>query len=117
MDLFQLLSSSDVNWWTGVVWIIVMFLSDSHSDGTHSLQSIHCWDTFLQIWLKTNTSRSYMAWRRAHFNFWMNYFFKALKLTSQILTSWPGQQSAGKNRLSMIWDSAEVVNDPWASGF
>ncbi len=23
---------------------------DSHSDGTHSLQSIHCWDTFLQIW-------------------------------------------------------------------
>ncbi len=25
--------------------IIVMFLSDSHSDGTHSLQRIHCWDT------------------------------------------------------------------------
>ncbi len=23
----QLLSSQDVNWWTGVVWIIVMFLS------------------------------------------------------------------------------------------
>ncbi len=22
-----------------------LFLSDSHSDGTHSLQSIHCWDT------------------------------------------------------------------------
>ncbi len=37
----------NVNWWTGVVWIIVMFyqLLDSHSDGTHSLQSIHCWDT------------------------------------------------------------------------
>ncbi len=27
MDLFQLLSSQDVNWWTGVLWIIVMFLS------------------------------------------------------------------------------------------
>ncbi len=27
LDLFQLLSSPDVNWWTGVVWIIVMFLS------------------------------------------------------------------------------------------
>ncbi len=27
MDLFQLLSSQDVNWWTGVVWIIVMLLS------------------------------------------------------------------------------------------
>ncbi len=52
MDLFQLLSSPHVNWWTGAVWIIVMFLSDSHSDGTHSLQSIYCWasDTFLQIW-------------------------------------------------------------------
>ncbi len=42
MDLFQLLSSPDVNRWTGVLWIIVMFLSDSHSDGTHSLQSMHC---------------------------------------------------------------------------
>ncbi len=38
IDLF--LSSQDVIWWTGV-----MFLSDSHSDGTHSLQSIRCWDT------------------------------------------------------------------------
>ncbi len=30
MDLFQLLSSQDVNWWTGVVWItcgLLMFLS------------------------------------------------------------------------------------------
>ncbi len=27
LDLFQLLSSQDVNWWTGVVWIVVMFLS------------------------------------------------------------------------------------------
>ncbi len=26
-------------------WSAVMFLSDSHSDGTHSLQSIHCSDT------------------------------------------------------------------------
>ncbi len=26
-DLSHLLSSQDVNWWTGVVWIIVMFLS------------------------------------------------------------------------------------------
>ncbi len=27
LDLSQLLSSPDVNWWTGVLWIIVMFLS------------------------------------------------------------------------------------------
>ncbi len=48
LDLFQLLSSQDVNWWTGVVWITCdVFISclDSHSDGTHSLQSIHCWDS------------------------------------------------------------------------
>ncbi len=31
----------DVKKINGVLWIIVMFLSDSHSDGTHSLQSIH----------------------------------------------------------------------------
>ncbi len=49
MDLFltnmQLLASQDVNWWTGVVWIIVMFLSAvwTHSDGTHSLQRNHWW--------------------------------------------------------------------------
>ncbi len=54
LDLFHLLSSPDVNWWTGVVWIIVMFLSDSHSDGTHSLQSIHCWDISTNL-MKTHT--------------------------------------------------------------
>ncbi len=47
MDLFKLLSQ-DINCWTGVVWIIVMFLSDSHSDGTHSHQ--WCDPTFLQTW-------------------------------------------------------------------
>ncbi len=45
MDLFLTNTALGfiVNWWTGGVWIIVMFLSDSHSDGTHSLQSIRCW--------------------------------------------------------------------------
>ncbi len=53
LDLFQMLSSPDVNWWTGLLCcFFVLFLSDSHSDGTHSLQSIHYWDTFLQIWWK-----------------------------------------------------------------
>ncbi len=72
MDLFQLLSSPDVNWWTGVVWIIVMCLSDSHSDGTHSPQSIHCWDTdaFLQIWRKY----LYLEWPKQIF---IQLFFHA----------------------------------------
>ncbi len=49
LDLFQILSSPDVNGWTGV------FLSDSQSDGTQSLQI---------------------------FKFWVNYSFKYGKLHS-----------------------------------
>ncbi len=45
MKLILFLVIRIISWWTGVVWIIVMFLSDSHSDGTHSLQSIH-WLSF-----------------------------------------------------------------------
>ncbi len=71
MDLFftntQLLASQDINWWTGVVWIIVMFLSAvwTHSDGTHSLQRIHWWasDAMLHF-SKYNeeTNSSYIGW-------------------------------------------------------
>ncbi len=43
LDLCQVLSSPDDNWWTGVDYCDV-FIS-SHSDGTHSLQSIH-WLSF-----------------------------------------------------------------------
>ncbi len=85
LDLFQLLSSPDVNWWTGVVWIIVMFLSDSHSDGTHSLQSIHCWDTDAETHFskpdeETNSSWSRMILRVSklskNVDFKVNYSFK-----------------------------------------
>ncbi len=41
LGLFHLLSSPDVNWWTGVLWCFYQ----THSDGTHSLQSIH-WLSF-----------------------------------------------------------------------
>ncbi len=60
MDFFltntHILSSPDINWWTGVVtcgllWCFISCL-DSHSDGTHShsLVSKWCNATFLQIW-------------------------------------------------------------------
>ncbi len=42
----ELFTSQGINRWTGVVWITCdVFISclDSHSDGTHSLQSIHWW--------------------------------------------------------------------------
>ncbi len=82
MDLFltntQFVTLIDVkvNWWTGVMWIIVMFLSvclDSHSDGTHSLQRIHRWanDVMLHFsksdLMKKNSSISWMAWGWVHF--------------------------------------------------
>ncbi len=45
MDYFHLLSSTDVNWCTGVMWCLYQtFTAEhplTHSDGTHSLQSIH----------------------------------------------------------------------------
>ncbi len=55
-----------------LLWIIVMFLSDSHSDGTHSLQSIHCWDTDAMLHFsksdeETNSSTSRMTRGWAHF--------------------------------------------------
>ncbi len=59
----QLLSSPDVNWWTGVVWCFYQTLIltapihcrasiGSHSDGTHSHPLLRHWcnATFLQIW-------------------------------------------------------------------
>ncbi len=72
------LSSPDVNWWTGVVWIIVMFLSDSHSDGTHSLQSIHCWDTdavthFSKPDLILILDGLMVSTFSEHFHFWVKY--------------------------------------------
>ncbi len=80
LDLSQLLSSPDVNWWTGVVWIIVMFLSDSHSDGTHSLQRHWCSDAFLQTWWRNKLILILDGLRvstfTAHFHFWVNYSFK-----------------------------------------
>ncbi len=59
MDMFlanmQLLISQDMNWWTGVVcitcgllWCFISCL-DSHSDGTHSLQRIHWWASYVML--------------------------------------------------------------------
>ncbi len=61
MDLFQLLSSPDVNWWTGVVWITCGLLWCFYQlfglsfwrhpfTAEHPLLRHWCNDTFLQIW-------------------------------------------------------------------
>ncbi len=64
---------------------------DSHSDGTHSLQSIHCWDSDAMLHFsksdeETNSSISWDCLRvnefSANFHFWVNYSFR---LTVHIL--------------------------------
>ncbi len=69
----QLLASQDIHWWTGVDYCDV-FISclDSHSDGTHSLQRIHCWTSdgmlhFSTSVAETNSFTSWMAWGWGHF--------------------------------------------------
>ncbi len=43
---------------------------DSHSDGTHSLQSIHCWASVVML----HFSRSVLM------NYWLNYSIKSVSL-------------------------------------
>ncbi len=44
---------------------------DSHSDGTHSLQRIHCWASGVMLspnplWWRKNSSTSWMTWGQVH---------------------------------------------------
>ncbi len=57
----QLLLSQIINWWIGVDYYDVFISSlDSHSDGTHSLQSIHWWASDSMLYdEETNSSTSW----------------------------------------------------------
>ncbi len=48
-------------------WGEILVYSDSHSDGTHSLQSMYCWDTDAMLKKETN-STTWMSWERVHFH-------------------------------------------------
>ncbi len=78
MDLFltklQLFTSQDINWWTGVVWIIVMFLSavltliltaPIHCRESTGEQVMQC--QISPNLMKKNSSTSWMAWGWVHF--------------------------------------------------
>ncbi len=79
LALFELLSSQDVNWWTGVVWITCGLLWCFYQllglsfwrhpfTAEHPLLRQWCNDTFLQIWWRNNlSSTSRMAWGWTHF--------------------------------------------------
>ncbi len=74
MDLFQLLSSPDVNWWTGVVWIIVMFLS---AVWTLILTApIHCRASIAETLMQRHISTNLMK-KQTHPNL---YYFSTFEL-------------------------------------
>ncbi len=93
----QLLSSPDVNWWTGVVWIIVMFLS---AVWTLILTApIHCRasiaETLMQRHISTNLMKKQthpdLAWPEdehiySSFYFWVKYSFNVE--SSGLMYSW-----------------------------
>ncbi len=81
----QLFPSQDVNWWTGVVWVtcgLFHWFYQSFgldSDGTHSLQRIHC-DGMLHFYksvkMKKQTHKTNTFWANVHF--WVKYSFKIM---------------------------------------
>ncbi len=92
--LLQMLTDG-LEWCGFLVDYCDVFISclDSHSDGTHSLQSIHCWDSDTMLHFsksdeETNSSTSWMAWGWGHFlanfHFWFNYSFKFLAIYHRV---------------------------------
>ncbi len=64
--------------WSGVDYCDVLIIClDSHSDGTHSLQSIHCWTSDGRLHFSKSeaaANSSWMAWNYV----WLNYSFKRI---------------------------------------
>ncbi len=76
--------------WSGVDYCDVFNSSlDSHSDGTHSLQMIHCWasDAMLHFSKSDEETNSSTYWMpegeqvSANFHLWENYSFKLFWVT------------------------------------
>ncbi len=101
MDFFiihmQLLTSQNINWWTGFVLLvnycdICISCLDSHCDGTHSLQMIHWWTSDMML----NFSKSFSMKKQinlhlgclrvntfsANLEFWVNYSLNIFGKTS-----------------------------------
>ncbi len=64
--------------WSGVDHCDVLIIGlDSHSDGTHSLKSIHCWTSDGRLHFSKSeaaANSSWMAWNYV----WLNYSFKRI---------------------------------------
>ncbi len=83
---------------------------DSHSDGTHSLQRIHCWANDVMLHFsksdeETNSPTSWMTWEWVYFKFWLNYSFKNDCLRIVLLTRAAdkrGVQFSGQQRIRHV---------------
>ncbi len=79
MELFQLLSSQDVNWWItcGILWCFYQLFGLSF--WRHPFR-IHWWasDGMIKSDEETNSSTSWKSAFSANFSFWMNYSFKSI---------------------------------------
>ncbi len=79
------LSSPDVNWWTGVVWIIVFIRLSfwRHAfTAEHPMPRHWCRNTFLQIWWRNKliyiSDGLRVSTFSANFHFWVNYCWRVL---------------------------------------
>ncbi len=68
--------------WSGVDYCDV-FISclDSQSDGTHSLQSIHCWDTDAGTHFSKSDDDLRVRTCSANINFWVNHCFNSSSIS------------------------------------
>ncbi len=103
MDLFQLLSSPDVNWWTGVVWITCGLLWCFYQlfglsfwrhpfTAKHPLLRHWCRDTFLQTWSRNKLILILDGLRvstfSANFHFWVNWWLVFMCQWIQHFNDW-----------------------------
>ncbi len=135
MDLWlHKMLTDGLEWCGSLVDYCDVFISclDSHSDGTHSLQSIHCWDSDVMLHFsksdeETNSSTSRMAWGWVKFHQmfifeWTIPWNSELRLNnfSKTVSGWT-QRPASKKREGMNGHKHERMCvwgfsvDRWAS--
>ncbi len=112
-------ASQDVNWCTGVVWIIVMFLSAVWTDGTHSLQMIHWWASYVML----HFSKSFLMKKQTHLHlersanvhFWGNHSFNNYREVLKYFVCFPVDLDSYhlKERLSENEDFVLVPAEAW----
>ncbi len=109
LDLFHLLSSQDVNWWTGVVWIIVVFLS---AVWTLILTApIHCRASIAETLMQWHISTNLMK-KQTHLHLGLEYIFS--KFYFWVTISFHSWVTIKENNTSInaVWSASITV---WAA--